>query len=186
MQIHLPLPWLPHGSYTESLCNIGVIFTPPVATTDWWGCSWYCNNVIIGTMASQITSLTIDYSIVYSSADHRKHQSSASLAFVRGIHRRPMNSPHKWPVTPKKVPFEGVIMRNFVFNVGKIILNNWKVQCYALKTVELRRIILGGKCRLIVSNLVNASESFFHMDVRRGSYYKLFMNSRIYLQVSTV
>ena len=39
------------------------------------------------------------YSIVYSCADQRKHQSSASLAFVRVIHRRPVNSPHKWPVT---------------------------------------------------------------------------------------
>ena len=39
------------------------------------------------TMASQITSLTVVYSIVYSDADQRKHQSSASLAFVRGIHR---------------------------------------------------------------------------------------------------
>ena len=38
-------------------------------------------------MASQITSLTIVYSAVYSDADQRKHQSSASLAFVRGIHR---------------------------------------------------------------------------------------------------
>ena len=53
----------------------------------------------MGAMASQITSLTIVYSIVYSGGDHRKHQSSASLAFVRGIHRWPVNSPHKGPVT---------------------------------------------------------------------------------------
>ena len=39
------------------------------------------------TMASQITSLTVVYSIVYSGVDKRKHQRSASLAFVRGIHR---------------------------------------------------------------------------------------------------
>ena len=45
------------------------------------------NDVIMGTIASQITSLTIVYSIVYLDADQRKHQSSASLAFVRGIHR---------------------------------------------------------------------------------------------------
>ena len=43
----------------------------------------------MGAIASQITSLTIVYSIVYSDADQRKHQSSASLAFVRGIHRGP-------------------------------------------------------------------------------------------------
>ena len=61
-------------------------------------------------MASQITSLTIVYSIVYSVADQRKHQSSASLAFVRGIHRWPVNSPHKWPVTRKMFPVDNVIM----------------------------------------------------------------------------
>ena len=43
-------------------------------------------------MASQITSLTIVYSTVYLGADQRKHQSSASLAFVLGIHWSPVNS----------------------------------------------------------------------------------------------
>ena len=68
------------------------------------------NDVIMGSMASQITSLTIVYPAVYSGADQRKHQSSASLAFVRGIHRGPVNSPHKWPVTRKMIPFDDVIM----------------------------------------------------------------------------
>ena len=72
------------------------------------------NGVIMGTIASQITSLTIVYSIVYSDADQRKHQSSASLAFVRGIHRGPVNSPHKWPVARKMFPFDDVIMHNDV------------------------------------------------------------------------
>ena len=53
------------------------------------------NDVKMGTIASQITSLTIVYSTVYSDADQRKHQSSASQAFVWGIHRGPVNSPHK-------------------------------------------------------------------------------------------
>ena len=61
-------------------------------------------------MASQITSLTIVNSNVHSGADQGKRQSSASLAFVRGIHRRPVNSPHKWPVTRKMIPFDDVIM----------------------------------------------------------------------------
>ena len=64
----------------------------------------------MGAIASQITSLTIVYSTVYSDADQRQHQSSASLAFVRGIHRGPVNSPHKWPVTRKMFPFDDVIM----------------------------------------------------------------------------
>ena len=64
----------------------------------------------MGTMASQITNLTIVYSTVYSGEDQRKHQSSASLAFMLGIHRWLMNSPHKGPVTRNMFPFDDVIM----------------------------------------------------------------------------
>ena len=71
------------------------------------------DDVIMSAIASQITSLTIVYSIVYSDADQRKHQSSASLAIVWGIHRGPVNSPHKWPVTRKMVPFDDVIMGQY-------------------------------------------------------------------------
>ena len=67
------------------------------------------SDVIMVKMASQITSLTIVYSTVYSGADQRKHKSSASLAFVRGIHRWPVNSPHKWP-TRKMFPFDAVVL----------------------------------------------------------------------------
>ena len=69
----------------------------------------YCD-FIMNTIASQITSLTIVYLTVNSGTDQRKHQRSASLAFVRGIHRRPVNSPHKRPVTRKMFPFDDVIM----------------------------------------------------------------------------
>ena len=68
------------------------------------------NDVIMGAIASHITSLTSVYSIVYSDADQRKHQSSESLAFVRGIHRGPVNSPYKWAVTRKRFPYDDVIM----------------------------------------------------------------------------
>ena len=68
------------------------------------------DDVMMSAMASQITSLTIVYSMVFSDADQRKHQSSASLAFVRGIHLWPVNSPHKGPVTLKMFPFGDVIM----------------------------------------------------------------------------
>ena len=51
------------------------------------------SDVIMGVMASQISSLIIVYSAVYSGTDQRKHLSSASLAFVRGIHWWPVNSP---------------------------------------------------------------------------------------------
>ena len=56
---------------------------------------WTFNDVKI---ASQITSLPIVFSTVYSDLDQSNYQSSASLAFVQGIHREPVNSPHKWPV----------------------------------------------------------------------------------------
>ena len=59
--------------------------------------------IIMSAMASEITGLTIVYSIVYLGADQRKHQSSASLTFVWGIHWSPVNSPHKRPVTRKNV-----------------------------------------------------------------------------------
>ena len=61
-------------------------------------------------MASQITILIIVYSTVYSDADQRKHQSSASVDFVWGIHRGPVNFPHKGSVTRKMSPYYDVIM----------------------------------------------------------------------------
>ena len=64
----------------------------------------------MGAMASQITSFPIVYSTVWSGADQRKNLCSASLAFVRRIKRRPVNSPHEGPVTRKMFPFDYVIM----------------------------------------------------------------------------
>ena len=71
---------------------------------------FHYSDVIIGAIVSQITSLTVVYSTVDWGTDRRKLQSSASLAFVRGINRSPVNSPHKGPVTPKSFPFDDVIM----------------------------------------------------------------------------
>ena len=62
------------------------------------------------SMASQITSISIACSTVCWVADQRKHQSSASLAFVREIHQWAVDSPHKGPVKRKKLPFDGVII----------------------------------------------------------------------------
>ena len=60
---------------------------------------YHYGDVILSAMASQITGISIVHSTVCSGADQRKHQSSASLAFVRGIHWWPVNSPHKGLVT---------------------------------------------------------------------------------------
>ena len=64
----------------------------------------------MGAMVSQITSFTIVYLTVYTSTDQRKHQSSASLAFVWGINQSPVNSQQKWPVARKMFPFDYMIM----------------------------------------------------------------------------
>ena len=70
---------------------------PYITMTSWWA-RW------------RLTSRTIVYSTIFSGTDQRKHQSSASLAFVRGIRRWPVNSPHKGPVTRKMFLFDNVIM----------------------------------------------------------------------------
>ena len=74
------------------------------------------SDVIMGAMASLITSLASVYSTFHPGVDQRKHQSSAPLAFVRGIHRWSVNSPHKWPVTRKIFPFDDVIMLSAIVN----------------------------------------------------------------------
>ena len=81
----------------------------------------------MGAIASQITSLTIVYSTVYSGADQRKHQSSASLVFVWGIHRGPVNSPHKGPVTRKMFPSDDVIMYSHISDVRYLFIHTFQV-----------------------------------------------------------
>ena len=113
----------------------------------------------MGAIASQITSLTIVYSTVYSDADQRKHQSSASLAFVRGIHRGPVNSPHKWPVTRKMSPFDDVIVSYTTVEVRAWMRNYIAPSCvdvitYPFPNSVLLQLIYVGKrhrknmCRL--------------------------------------
>ena len=64
---------------------------------------YHYNDVILSAMASQITGVS-------SVCSTRKHQNSASLAFVRGIHWWPVNSPHKSLVTRKTFSLSDVIM----------------------------------------------------------------------------
>ena len=78
------------------------------------------SDVIMTAMVSQITSVSIVYSSLCSGADQREHQSSASLAFVRGFHRWPVNSPCKGPVTRKMFPFDDVIMSVAIGDQGLI------------------------------------------------------------------
>ena len=75
-----------------------------------WCCEEHYIDVIMTTMASQITSFTVVYSTVYSDADQRKHQSSASLAFVWGIHRDRWIPRTKDQLRGKMFPFDDVII----------------------------------------------------------------------------
>ena len=93
------------------------------------------SDVIMGAMASQITSLTIVYPTVYSGADQRKHQSSESLALVWGIHRWAVNSPHTWPVTRKMLPFDDVIMMSVAVGMEKFVVIT--SVCYLGETVTV-------------------------------------------------
>ena len=74
--------------------------------------SWenHYSNVLMSAMASQITNVLIVCSAVCSGADQRKHQSSALLAFVGGIHQLPVDSPHKGPVSRKMFPFADAML----------------------------------------------------------------------------
>ena len=70
----------------------------------------------MSAMEFQITSVSNVYLTVCSGADQRKYQSSASLAFVWGIHRSPVISPHKGPVTRNMFPFDDVI-KHYLQNI---------------------------------------------------------------------
>ena len=127
------------------------------------------NEVIMGTTVSQITSLTIVYSIVYSCTDQRKYQSSASLVFVRGIHRWPVYSPHKWPVTRKIFPFDDVIVA-------------WWHYCDpALKIVWLRKVLETQVSMLLLAFYVSTGGqmSCSNGTALHGNYSRIFLALRI-------
>ena len=71
---------------------------------------FHYSGVIMRVMASQITGVSIVCSTVGSNLVPRKHHFSPSLSYVRGIHRSPVNSPHKRPVSRKMFPFDDVII----------------------------------------------------------------------------
>ena len=71
------------------------------------------SDVIIRAIASQIAGVSVVCATVSWSADQRKHQSSASLVFVRGIYQWSVDSPHKGPVTQNMLPFDDVIMKSW-------------------------------------------------------------------------
>ena len=103
------------------------------------------SDVIMGAMASQITSLAIVYSTIYSCTDQRKHQRSAW----------PVNSPHKGPVTRKIFP----LMRS-----------SWVTDLYSGLAPIWRQSISGTNYVTVCpSNLQ------WRRDIKRVQHYWLFM-----------
>ena len=91
--------WMENMSTAFVMSETGMNTAPYITMTSQWA-RWRLNSPVS----------PVFYSTVYSGAYQRKHQSSASLAFVWGIHRWPVNCPHKWPVTRNFFPFDDVIM----------------------------------------------------------------------------
>ena len=81
-------------------------------------------HVIMSTMTSQITGVSTVCSAICSGADQIKHQSSASLALVRGIRQWPVVSPHRGPATRKMCLFDDVIHMSII-PVGPIYLDQY-------------------------------------------------------------
>ena len=136
----------------------------------------------MGVIASQIISLTIVFSTVYLDTDQIKHQSSASLAFVRGIHRRPVNCPDKWPVTRKMFPFDDAWINGWVNNREAGDWRRYRAHC----DVIVMSIFVGFKMILghvyqphdVIQNgrrdleKISSDQSFWHC-------YKIFLLSAI-------
>ena len=131
---------------------------------------YHYNDVIMSAIASQITSLMIVFSTVYSDADQRKHQSSASLAFVRGIHRGPVNSPHKWPVTRKMFPFDDVIMQEDYYMVYYVSAaeEGFHFRCY--QHIEYKKLDIVTTSRLNACTLMPRID-MIHDDVIKWKHF---------------
>ena len=96
-----------------------------------------------GRMCLKSPASRLFYSTVYSGSDQRKHKSSISLAFVRGIHQRPVNSPHKGSVKRKMFPFDDIIMNVSIPTIpqGPILLHSNKVQQIQFISMELSYVL---------------------------------------------
>ena len=134
-------------------------------------------------MASQIISLMSVNSTVYSDVDQRKHQSSASLAFVRGIHRWPVNPPNKGPVTRKIFPFDDVI----VWSYCSIAISHWYIpwnmnrllRCLVSLCLCYKRLdsfAMENRYYRLLSTMVNRHAKLLHHD--KQLFYKMMGISR--------
>ena len=121
------------------------------------------SDVKMSAVSSQITGVSIVYSTVCSGVDQRKHQSSASLVFVRRLHRWPVESPHKEPVTRKMLPFDDITMhgQQCITSLNTV---EWKLSnciCFQFD----RDCLNDNKQLLLVCNQSNHLYYFFQKEV---------------------
>ena len=117
------------------------------------------DDVIMTTVASQITSLIIVYSIIYSDTDQRKHQSSASLAFVWGIHR------DRWIPRTK-----GQLRGNFFH----LMTSSWQTPTYHMAAVHCSRSVLCNAC-IVYCTVLHNQESGDQQSGRSPKVVALFL-----------
>ena len=108
--------------------------------------SLHYNDVMMSAIASRITSLTIVYSTVCSRRRSKKTSKIRVTGLCEGIHRWPVNSPHKGTVTRKMFPFEDVIVKRLTGQVSTstVICPRWAPcwphePCYQGWAFEVRR-----------------------------------------------
>ena len=134
-------------------------------------------DVMMSGLVSQMTVTSIVYSTLCSGADQRKHQSSASLAFVNGIHRWPVNSPHKWPVTRKMFQFDDVIMTTKHNKAGCICIF---INCTVVTPKHQNTVII---LAAYATAPASPLETHFHTsDIHTWMAYKLIPNTMGTLQ----
>ena len=131
----------------------------------------------MSTMTSQISDTSIVCSTVCSGADQRKHQSSPSLAFVRGIHLSLVDSPHKGPVTWKVFPFGDVIMQISIHQLRLNISPNPSMHQHFISMCL--DASLGGNVPDTLSGTFSPNEASGHIDDKDHCYYRLSLASII-------
>ena len=140
------------------------IWVSRVQTFYFWGTFYHYSDVIMGVMESQINSLTIVYSKLFRCRSKKtpKLCVTGPWPFVRGIHRSPVNSTHKGPVTRKMFPFDDVIvcefqiglhhtMRPSLFNLKRLWVDRLRIQKTTISTLLQHRQVMILTCRTVCS-----------------------------------
>ena len=123
----------------------------------------------MSTMESQITSLTIVYSIFSLGADKKKHQSAESLAFGRGIRRWPVDYPQTEPATRKMFPFDDVIMSRGEFTTIKareLWFSEYVMKIISPSKIDMMKWIPAYNTRFWVKNSLNTNYQSSNVELK--------------------